>query len=58
LKGLSSFANAYVFNKDGTYGRIMVSAGGFDDAFIQQKGKYKIFGNTIMFYDIREAISK
>ena len=55
---LPSYATAYMFNSDGTYGLRMVSAGGFNDTFIAQRGKYKIMGNTIMFYDIFETVYK
>ncbi|MDD4504577.1 MAG: hypothetical protein PHS15_07095, partial [Clostridiaceae bacterium] len=55
---LPSYATAYMFNSDGTYGLRMVSAGGFNDTFITQRGKYKIMGNTIMFYDIFETVYK
>ena len=55
---LSSFSTAYMFNDDGTYGLRMVSAGGYNDTFIAQRGKYKIMGNTIMFYDIVETVYK
>lgn len=55
---LPSFATAYEFNEDGTYGMRMVSAGGFNDTFIAQKGRYRVMGNTIMFYDIVETVYK
>lgn len=55
---LPSFATAYQFNNDGTYRMRMVSAGGSNDTFIAQKGKYRIMGSTIAFYDITETIYK
>lgn len=55
---LPSYATAYMFNSDGTYGLRMVSAGGFNDTFIAQRGRYKIMGNTIMYYDIIETVYK
>lgn len=55
---LPSYATAYMFNSDGTYGLRMVSTGGFNDTFIAQRGKYKIMGNTIMLYDIFETVYK
>ena len=55
---LSSYASAYIFDKDGTYKLRMASVGGFNDTFIMQSGKYKIMGNTIMYYDIVETLYK
>ncbi len=56
---LPSFATAYRFNEDGTYGLRMVSSSGEpSDTFIAQEGRYKIMGNTIMFYDIVETVFK
>lgn len=57
-KSLSSFATAYKFEKDGTYKLRMVAVGGFNDTLIAQTGKYKVMGNTIMFYDIVETLYK
>lgn len=56
--GLSSFANSYKYKDDGTYQMIAISVGGFQDTFIDQSGKYKIMGNTIMHYDIIETVYK
>ncbi|MDR7855110.1 copper amine oxidase N-terminal domain-containing protein [Tissierella sp.] len=56
--GLSSFANSYKYKDDGTYQRIAISVGGFQDTFVDQSGKYKIMGNTIMHYDIIETVYK
>jgi len=55
---LSSFSTAYMFNADGTYGFRRISVGGLIDTFIAQSGKYRIMGNTIMFYDIVETVYK
>lgn len=55
---LSSYETAYRFNDDGTYGFRMVGVGGVNDTFIAQEGKYKIMGNTLMFYDIFETVYK
>lgn len=55
---LPSYATAYMFNSDGTYRLRMVSAGGVNDTFIMQKGRYKIMGNTIMYYDTIETVYK
>ncbi len=57
-KSLSSFANAYIYNTDGTYMLRMLAVGGFSDTFIQQSGKYKIIGNMLMHYDISETLYK
>lgn len=57
-KSLASFANAYIYNEDGTYRLRMLAVGGFTDTFIEQSGKYKILGNTIMHYDISETLYK
>jgi len=35
-----------------------VSAGGFNDTIIMQRGKYEVMGNTIMYHDIYETIYK
>ncbi|HBR02128.1 MAG TPA: hypothetical protein DD738_05930 [Ruminiclostridium sp.] len=56
LKGLSSFASAYQFNPDGTYRCILISAGSFKDSAVQRKGKYRILGNTIIYYDTHETL--
>lgn len=56
LKGLSSFATRYEFNENGTYRLVMIAVGGFEDIFIHQTGKYKILGNTIIYYNIRETL--
>lgn len=56
LVELPSFAEAYAFNKDGTYRLIMVSTGGYKDAFLHLEGKYIIHGNTIACYDILETL--
>ncbi len=55
---LSSFATAYEFSSDGTYGLRMASVGGFNDTFIMQRGKYEVMGSTIMCYDIIETVYK
>ena len=54
----ASFATAYMFKADGTYGLRMVSSGGYNDTFIMQNGKYRIMGNTILCYDIVETVYK
>lgn len=54
----SSFATGYVFNRDGTYILRMASYGTIMDTFIDQHGKYKVMGNTIMLYDIIETVYK
>ena len=56
LVGLSSFATSYMFEKDGTYKLCMISVGGFYDKIIHHTGKYRIMGNTIMFYDVVETL--
>ena len=58
LKSLSSSVNAYQFKKDGTYQQIIVVVDGFIDGFAQNKGKYKILGNTLIFYDIYSTYYK
>lgn len=58
LKGLSSFAEGYIYKDDGTYRLRLLSVGGFEDTFIEQTGKYRIIGNTIMHYDIIETVYK
>ena len=58
VMSLSSYATAYIFNSEGTYGLRMISVGGVNDTFIMQRGKYKIKGNTIMYYDIIETVYK
>jgi regulator of RNase E activity RraB len=55
-ESLSSFANAYQFNADGTYRMVIVAVGGFEDALVQCTGKYKILGNTIIYYNTRETL--
>jgi hypothetical protein len=52
----SSFATAYMFNADGTYGLRMLSYGNDNDIFIMQSGKYRIMGNTILLYDILKTV--
>ncbi|MCX7774107.1 MAG: copper amine oxidase N-terminal domain-containing protein [Clostridia bacterium] len=58
LQSLSSYVMAYRFEKNGTYRLLMAGAGGFEDEVLQCSGKYKILGNTIVFYNIRETLSK
>jgi len=53
--GLSSFDWNYIFNPDGTYRMIAVSMGGFQDKILIQHGKYKLIGNTIIFYEQYET---
>jgi hypothetical protein len=55
---LPSYATAYRFNGDGTYELIKVSAGGINDTIIKQRGRYRIMGNTIMYYEILETVYK
>jgi len=55
---LPTFATAYLFEKDGTYRMRMLSTGGSNDTAIDQYGRYKIMGNTIMFHDIVETLYK
>ncbi|MEA4848986.1 MAG: S-layer homology domain-containing protein [Clostridiaceae bacterium] len=55
---LPTYATAYKFNSDGTYELRKVSAGGFNDTIIMQRGKYEVMGNTIMYHDIYETIYK
>lgn len=57
-KSLASCANAYIYNADGTYRLRMLSVGDFKDSFLEQCGKYKILGNTILHYDISETLYK
>ncbi len=56
LVDLPSFAQAFSFNKDGSYSIIMVSTGGYKDTFLYLEGKYVIHGNTIACYDIHETL--
>jgi hypothetical protein len=51
-----SFAESYSFNEDGTFRLIMVSMSSFRDGFLYHEGKYKIYGNTIVCYDIFETL--
>lgn len=53
---LPTYASSYTFNADGTYHRGIISAGGFTDILLLQDGKYKVIGNTIVYYDILETI--
>lgn len=55
---VSSFATAYRFSADGTYGLCMVSTGSNNDIYIMQEGKYRIMGSTILCYDIAETVYK
>jgi hypothetical protein len=55
-ESLPSFAVGYQFNKDGSYRYIIIGADGFKDTLLQLEGKYKILGNTIIYYDILETI--
>ncbi len=55
---LPPYATAYRFNDNGTYELRMASANGYNDRFIAQWGKYRIMGNTIVFYDILETAYK
>lgn len=52
---LPSFAAGYQFNGDGTYKYMVVGADGFENSLLQLNGKYKIFGDTIIYYDISET---
>jgi len=56
LVSLPSFDTSYTFKGDGTYNLGMVSTGGFNDLCIVQGGKYKVIGNTIIYYDIVETV--
>lgn len=56
LVELPSFAQAYAFNKDGSYRLIMISTGGLKDTFLHLEGKYVLHGNTIACYDIFETL--
>lgn len=56
LVSLPSFDASYTFRNDGTYNLGMISVGGFNDLCIVQSGKYKVIGNTIIYYDIVETI--
>ena len=58
LVSLPSFDSSYTFNKDGTYHVGMVSSGGMNDMLILQDGKYKVIGNTIIYYNIIETYYK
>jgi hypothetical protein len=53
---LPTYASSYTFNADGTYHRGIISAGGFTDMLLLQDGKYRVIGNTIVYYDILETI--
>ena len=55
---LPSYATAYKFYSNGTYELIRVSAGGSNDTIIKQRGKYKVMGSTVMYYEIYETIYK
>ncbi|HOE56813.1 MAG TPA: S-layer homology domain-containing protein [Bacillota bacterium] len=55
---LPPYATAYRFNDNGTYELRMVSSGSNNEKFIAQRGKYRIMGNTIIFYDILETVYK
>lgn len=55
---LPSYATAYKFYSNGTYELIRVSAGGFNDTIIKQRGKYKVMGSTVMYYEIYETVYK
>ena len=56
LVSLPSFDTSYTFRSDGTYTLGMISTGGFNDLCIVQSGKYKVIGNTIIYYDIVETV--
>lgn len=58
LVSLPSFDFCYVFNPDGTYRLAMASAGGHEDGFLLQHGKYIVIGNTIIYYDQYETLYK
>jgi hypothetical protein len=58
LVSLPSFDWSYTFNADGTYRMAMASCGGIEDAVILQSGKYKLIGNTIIYYDQFETLYK
>ena len=55
----SAFSNAYRFNADGTYVHCIASTlGDSNDMLILHEGKYRIMGNTILCYDIKETFYK
>ncbi len=55
---LPTYASSYSFNADGTYHRGIISTGGFSDMLLLQDGKYKVIGNTIIYYNIVETVYK
>lgn len=55
---LPSYAESYSFTEDGSYRTIIISTGGFEDAFILHEGKYQVYGNTIVAYNVRETLYK
>lgn len=55
---LPSFDWSYTFNPDGTYRMLAVSSGGYHDTLIMQTGKYKVIGNTIIYYEQVETVYK
>ncbi|MBP7175566.1 MAG: S-layer homology domain-containing protein [Thermoclostridium sp.] len=58
LVSLPSVDWNYTFNLDGTYRMAAASCGGMDDGIILQSGKYKLLGNTIIYYDQVETLYK
>jgi hypothetical protein len=58
LVSLPSFDFSYAFNPDGTYRLAMASSGGYEDGFLFQQGKYRVIGNTIIYYDQYETYYK
>lgn len=59
LVSLPSFDFSYTFNADGTYRLGMAGSGAYQqDTILLQTGKYKVIGNTIIFYDALETLYK
>ncbi|MEN6314197.1 MAG: S-layer homology domain-containing protein [Clostridiaceae bacterium] len=59
LVSLPSFDFSYTFNSDGTYNLGMAGSGSYQqDALLLQTGKYRVIGNTIIFYDVYETLYK
>ena len=54
-----SFDCTYTFNADGTYRIGLASSGPYlPPAILFQTGKYKVIGNTVIYYDVYETLYK